>query len=351
MFRALLIACAVIVSSSAGVRAEAAAEARPVIAVIRIADDAAGKAREQAFISELELALDGFAVRVVDAAEARFQDLSLKAKLDRIETVTRPLAAVATIWIEGVSKDVIMLHVVALGTGRAFIRIVEVPSSATAEQELAVAAAELVGQVYLLSPSIAIPSLETAVSAVMKKAEALREKPAEIELGAVAFIRVEGGAYGQEGTWTRVGGGLALEAWPVAGLLLRAGLAAVAGPFANFRDGAASGYGLAPQIDLGYLWSYRFLRFGPVIGASAVRSALSLALEDGTAQAFGWWSFRGVAGPELQFSLDDTVALVLSPAVGVWSHTRKFLRVSDESTVLVTPVLDWSASAGVCYIF
>jgi hypothetical protein len=157
--------------------------------------------------------------------------------------------------------------------------------------------------------------------------------------------------YGQVGGWARVGGGLAIEVTPVRHLLLRAGFTAVGGPFEDPRDGTASGYGLAPAVDVGWLWRIRFLSVGPVIGASAIRSALSVALGDGTARTYAWWSFRGAIGVELRFALSRLLSVSISPALGVWSHSQKFLRVSDGSTAIVTPWLDWSAAVGVCYNF
>ena len=331
----------------------AAAEGAPAasIAVLRLGGDPAQAAREKAFVTALELALDDFQVHVIDAPDQGFAQLPLKAKLDRIDAATRPFGAAATVWIECVSDDLIMLHVVAIGTGRAFIRIVEVPNSATAERELAVAATELVGQVYLLAPAPAGSPVEGAVKDVMRKAEVLRERPTEIGLAVVALLRVEGAVYGQSGAWARVGGGLALDVLPSPHLLLRAGFTAVAGPFADPRDGTVSGYGIAPEIGAGWLWRIRFLSVGPVLQAAAIRTALSAALGDGTARTYSWWSFRGALGLEVRFALSHLLSLSLSPAIGVWSHSRKFLRVSDDSVALVTPLLDWSASAGVCYNF
>jgi len=240
---------------------------------------------------------------------------------------------------------------VALSTGRAFIRIVEVPNSATAERELAVAAAELIGQVYLLAPAPAGSPVEAEVADIVQKAEVLREQPTSVELAAVALVRGEGAVYGQAGGWARVGGGLALEVVPVAHLLLRAGFTAVGGPFEDPREGTVSGYGLAPELDVAWLWRIRFVSIGPLIGASAIRSALSVALGDGTVHAYSWWSFRGAVGLELRFALSRLLSLSISPTLGVWSRSQKFLRVSDDSVALVTPWLDWSAAVGICYNF
>lgn len=346
------IVCAVVlIAVAVGGEARAADGPKPTLAVLLVATDEADKERESRFIGELKLTLDGFEITLLKSGVDDFAALSLKDKLDKVQSLTEPLHATATIWIENASADVVMLHVVALSTGRAFIRIVEVNSGPEAERELAIAADELLGQVYMLVPPPTSAPVEQAVEEVVWKATALREPGRHVDLGIATFFAASGGLYRREGTWLRLGGGAALEVWPIDGVLVRAGFAVVAGPFDDPSDGALSGYGLYPEIGFGYLRSLGRLRLGPVAAAAAMRSTITLTLGEGEAHTSSWWSFRGSLGVQARLALSPVVALFLEPSVGIWSHHRHFRRVSDGSTALGSPLLDGGASLGVCYIF
>ena len=349
--RSLAAVVAGLVAVSVCGRGAASEKGDQRLVVLLVARDGADKAREARFIDELELTLDDFDVKLVDPGPADFTALSLKDELGVVQALTEPLSAAATIWIESASPDVTMLHVVALSTGRAFIRIVEAKQGPGAERELAIAADELLGQVYMLSPPPAAAPVENAVGKVVEKAAALRERKSTVELGVATFFTASGGLYRREGSWFRLGGGAALELWPKGGALVRAGFSVVAGPFFDPDDGAVSGYGLYPELGAGYLWTLGRLRLGPVASAAAMRSTATLTLGQGTAHTATWWSFRGALGVQARLSLSPAVAVFLEPSVGVWSHPRRFERVSDGSVALRTPLVDWGASLGVCYTF
>jgi hypothetical protein len=322
-----------------------------LLAVLLVARDGADEAREARFIDELKLTLDGFDIKLVDPGPADFTALSLKDELGVVQSLTEPLSAAATIWIESASPDVTMLHVVALSTGRAFIRIVEAKQGPGAERELAIAADELLGQVYMLSPPPAAAPVEGVVEKVVEKAAALRERKSAVELDLATFFTTSGGLYRREGSWFRLGGGAALELWPAGGLLVRAGFSVVAGPFFDPDDGTVSGYGLHPELGGGYLWTLGRLRLGPVASAAAMRSTVTLSLGRGTAHTATWWSFHGALGVQARLALGPAVAVFLEPSVGVWSNPRRFERVSDGSVALRSPLVDWGATLGVCYTF
>jgi len=328
--------------------AAAAGDRRPVLGVLLTAGDAAREAR---FVDELRLTLDGFEIAVREHGAEDFAALPLRSKLEWIESAADSRDAVATIWLEIAAADAVLLYVVALSTGRAFIRIVEVADSPGAERELAIAAGELLGQVYLLEPGPVWAPVDAAVDQVLDRAAALRERERRTAVGAAAFFTMGGGLYPADGGWLRLGGGAALEVRPVGGLLVRAGLAVVGGPFEDPDDGTIRGFGLHPEIGLGHLWSLGRLRLGPVATAAMPRSTVTLTLGRGAAHTASWWSFRGAAGLQARIDLGPAVALFLEPVIGIWSNRRAFERVSDASTALLTPLIDGAASLGVCFSF
>jgi hypothetical protein len=349
--RAIAVAVAGLVAVSVCRRAQAVEGGEQMLAVLLVARADPDRAREARFIDELGLTLDGFEIKLIDPGPADFPALSLKDELEAVQTLTEPLGAAATIWIESASPDVTMLHVVALSTGRAFIRIVEAKQGPGAERELAIAADELLGQVYMLSPPPVAAPVAAVVGEVVERAAELRQRKRAVELGVATFFTTSGALYRREGSWLRLGGGAALELWPAGGLLVRAGFSVVAGPFFDPDDGAVSGYGLHPELGAAYLWTLGRLRLGPVASAAAMRSTVTLALGQGTAHTATWWSLRGALGLQARLALGPAVAVFLEPSVGVWSHPRRFERVSDGRVALRTPLVDWGASLGVCYTF
>ncbi len=349
-FRGALAVALALLAALVGGTARATDAGKPTLAVLRTAADGDDKAREDRFILELKLGLDGFDIALVEPGAAGFTALPLKDKLDEVRARAEPLHAAATIWLESASPRTVLLNVVALSTGRAFIRVVEVEDGPSAERELAVAADELLGQLYMLSAPPRPAPVQASVEAVVAKAAALAA-PRRVELDVATYFDLGGALYHYEAAWLRLGGGVAVELRTAGGALLRAGFTVVAGPFADPRDGSLSGFGLSPEIAFGYLWHARRVRLGPVAGAAAARSTVALALGRGEAQTTSWWSFRGSLGLELRIDLAPSVAVFVEPRVGASTHTRRFERVSDGSTALRTPILDGGATLGVCYNF
>lgn len=330
--------------------ARAADDPKPALAVLLVAAAEADRAREARFVEELKLALEGFELALATPGADGFTSLPLKEKLDEVRARAEPLRAAATIWIESASPNAVLLNVVALGTGRAFIRVVEVEEGPAADRELAVATDELLGQVYMLSAPPRPAPIEAAVDEVVAKAAALDTPGRAVELGAATYFDLGGGLYHHDDAWLRLGGGVALEL-RAEGVLARAGFAVVAGPFADPRGGSLSGYGMHAELAAGHLWAVGRLRLGPVAAASAMRSTVALALGAGEAHTTTWWSFRGTLGLHARVDFGRGVALFAEPRAGAWSHTRRFDRASDGTTALRTPIVDAGAILGVCYNF
>jgi hypothetical protein len=330
---------------------------KPVLVVVITSDDPAFRAREQNLATQLELALDGFAIeryspdRAQLAAaspigEPSFASLSLPKKLAFVQPVASRVGAVAVIWMEDGGNGAAFLHVASQSVDRAFVRIVRARGGPNTEEELAFAAQELLGQVYMLSTPSKQKPVEEAVERVMDEARSLRLP--SLDWGVLPFLETGGGIYGHAGSSFRFGGGIAAEAIVGERFFARLSVAGLAGPFMEPRDGVVSGWSIGPGLKLGLSWEVSDLaRLGFAVGANPVYLTAYMSLGEGDHQASDWWNFHGTAGADLRVSLGDRVTVVVEPSLGFWTIRKSFYRLSDDSVIFRTPFIDWNISAGV----
>jgi len=332
------------------------AEGKPVLVMVIASDDPAFREREQSLATQLALALDAFAIErfhpdpaglaaASSSSAPSFAGLTLPQKLAFVGPFASEVRAVAVIWMEDGGGGAAFLHVASQSTDRAFVRIVRARGGPNTEEELALAAQELLGQVYMLSGSNR-KQVEEVVERVMDEADSKR--PLDVSWGVLPFLEAGAGIYGHEGSSVRFGGGIGVETM-VGGLFFaRLSVAALAGPFMEPRDGVVSGWSIEPGLRLGQSWAVTDqFRLGFVVGAAPVYSTVHVSLGSGDHQASDWWNFRGAVGADLRLSLGDRIAVVLEPSLGFWAVRKSFYRISDGSVVLRTPFVDWAVSAGV----
>ncbi len=329
---------------------------KPVLVIVIVSDDPVFRAREQQLATQLELTLDEFAIErfrpdkaYLEAAtplgDPSFSSLSLPKKLKLVQPFVSRVGAVAVIWMEDGGDGAAFLHVASQSTDRAFVRIIRARGGPNVEEELAFAAQELLGQVYMLSNPEHRP-IEEAVERVMNEARTLR--PPSVNWGVLPFLETGGGVYGHEGSSFRLGGGIAAESIVGELFFARLSVAVLAGPFMEPRDGVVSGWSIEPGLKLGLSWEVTDrIRIGFFVGAAPVYLAANMSLGTGDHQASNWWNFHGTAGADLRFSLGDRIAVVVDPSLGFWAVRKSFYRVSDDSAVLRTPFIGWNISAGV----
>ena len=329
---------------------------KPVLVVVISSDDPVFRTREQQLATQLELTLDEFAIERFSPDKAHleaatplgdpsFSSLSLPRKLTLVQPLVSRVGAVAVIWMEDGGNGAAFLNVASQSTDRAFVRIVRAKGGPNVEEELAFAAQELLGQVYMLS-NPEHKSIEKVVERVMDETRALR--PTSVDWGVLPFLETGGGVYGHDGASFRFGGGIAAESI-VGGLFFaRLSVAALAGPFMEPKDGVVSGWSIEPGLKLGLSWEVTDrIRIGFAVGAAPVYSATHMSLGTGDHLASDWWNFHGTAGADLRLSLGDRIAVVVDPSLGFWAIRKSFYRVSDDSVVLRTPFIGWNISVGV----
>lgn len=335
----------------------AAAPRKPVIVVVIASDDPAFRAREMNLATQLALALDGFTIDRFEPDRAQletaappgvtsFSSMSLPQKLMFVGPFAGRAGAVAVIWMEDGGGGAAFLHVASQSTDRAFVRIVRAGGGPNTEEELAFAAQELLGQVYMLSTSPRHEAIDEVVEQVVDEARSLRLP--SVGWGVLPFLTTGGGIYGHEGSSFEFGGGLALESIIGELFFARLSVAALAGPFMEPPDGVVSGWSIEPELRLGFVWQIadRFV-FGFSVGAAPVYTTVQMSLGEGDHQASNWWNFHGSVGVEARVPLNDRVALVVTPSLAIFAVRKSFYRISDDSVVLRTPIIGWVVTAGV----
>ncbi|MFT3712345.1 MAG: hypothetical protein QM817_32260 [Archangium sp.] len=162
----LLIICAVTARAAPTVRATMP----PTVVMIRVGSPADVERREKKFYEELTVALDGFMVMGVPAPRADFSSLSLATQIAEVLPEARANDALAVVWMSFPLPKQVLVHLVALGSGRAFVRTIETDRSSSAEVNLALVARELLGTAYLFDAPQTLPvEVKKVVSTVREQ--------------------------------------------------------------------------------------------------------------------------------------------------------------------------------------
>jgi hypothetical protein len=158
-------------------RAVVSAEEPPVVLVIRSASTQAGQRRERKLFDELGFALDGFALVSQQAQRPDFAELPLSEQLAAVLPEASQAGAMVVVWLSFPLNQQVMLHVVAMGSGRALIRTIETNRSPVSESTLALMARELLGTAYLFESPKDVPLAVTEVVQKVKESFPKVEAP------------------------------------------------------------------------------------------------------------------------------------------------------------------------------
>jgi hypothetical protein len=161
----------------------------PVVLVIRSATTGDAQKHERRLFDELGLALDGFMVLSQEAARPGFATLPLAEQIASVLPEARLNGALVVVWMSFPVAHQIMLHVVALGSGRTLVRSIEGDRSPVTEASLALIVRELLGTAFLFDAPEAIPAELTEVVRSVK-----RQIPADVATQA-AEPEPEGGLW------------------------------------------------------------------------------------------------------------------------------------------------------------
>ncbi len=324
-------------------------ETQPSILVLFVASDSPGVAREGRFVRELGMALNGMTVEVVHLENTGFDVLPLAQQIEEVRRLLDRHEAVAVTWINVASRELLLLHLVAVSTGRALVRLVETELRQDSEAILAMAARELLGTAFLFEQPKSGP-IEEAVESVRLGAGMQEDTSTEQRASLSLTSRASGGIAGFSGQSMELGGGMALGYRLVAGLHGRAYLGATGGPLGNSQtDEKLQGWSLIPGIQFAYVWRVSQVGIGPLISVEVPWLHLDIA-DDETNYQFAHWNLRAALNLELSWYIGRVVALTFQGGLGASPRQLDFRRASTRQRVLATPFLSWNLGLGISFV-
>ena len=346
-----------LISTGNSVAAAPPESKKAVLLVMETGQNEVTRKRESAFIGELELALDRFRVVSARARERAngsvFGSLSLSAQMDEVRRLAGSHHAVAVIWLtEDTKNNKTLLHLAALSSGRALIRIVEAENGPSTEVALAMAVDELVGQAYLFDAKNPAAAVEASViSATSREMSESSQPPPPCTTPAAsvdneprrAFL-LEGlgrvGIAGNEGPRLTAGGSLGLQRAVGDHFFLGGGLNLLGGPFEDTSAQQIENLSLAPYIGLGLLHPLGRISIGGGVFISVPWQQTVITLPDTGTHRYTDWNMRAAARFCIRLSFSDTLALALSPELGVWLNQKRYYALSDNRDIVRNPRLD-----------
>lgn len=330
-----------------GARPGSPARDNSALVVLLVAADARGKAREQRFITEIRLALEGIEVLGVDPGMPEFAQKPLAAQIVTVRELLDRHHGVAATWLNTVSTDLILLHMVVLSSGQALVRLVESdPNRRGVEIDLAVASRELLGTAFLFKkPPTENQGLSHIVSTV--RARAAPPRPSDWSVLVLAFAG--GGIAGYEGPSLFAGGSLSVERQLGGGFAGRLLLDGAGGPLDRAMARQIKGLTLAPGVGCAHLWDLGPVRVGPVAELRTTWTNLWVQATDTSTQGVSHWSARFDLGAQVRWAVTENVFVVGGATVGATPWTRRLRLLSTGETVMATPYLTWQSSMGVLF--
>jgi hypothetical protein len=150
----------------------------PAVLVVRSASTPEAQKHERRLFDELGFALDGFMVLSQQAEAPNFSSLPLAEQIASVLPEATRNGAMVVVWLSFPLPNQVMLNLVAIGSGRAFVRTIETSRSPISETTLALMAKELLGTAYLFEAPKDVPVEVQAVVQSVRKQMPVEEAPA-----------------------------------------------------------------------------------------------------------------------------------------------------------------------------
>jgi hypothetical protein len=318
------------------------------VLLVRAAGEQSDSEREDRFLTELELALDGFAVEAVRPEDAGFADLALRRQVELVRPLLAERGALAATWVDAASPDLLLLHLVSVSTGRALVRLVETERGADSLSELALVVRELLGEAYMFEAD----AVEQGDAMARAVADARRSAGAPVttrrpEYRLFATANARGGIATHTGPSVLLGGSFGVERVLVPMLSMRVWLGGHGGPLGRSDEAEIDIHCASLGVGVAYLWRLgRIVSTGPSVGVEAQVAWLRFDL--GVQDDFRYTRFlaQGLTEWELRVGLGRRVELAAGGGLGFSPSQEVFRRESTGAEVLATPFVGWTARAG-----
>ena len=359
----LLLSAALVLQAPLPILAGTDAD-KTTLLVIETSQNSAERQREMAFLAELQLTLDRYRVvsdtypnvsvnRIQNADTPRFSNLSLEQQMNAVRKLANRHRAAAVIWLtENTEEKTIRLHLTALSSGRALIRIVETPGEPDAEVALAMAVNELVGQAYLFDAESPAAAVEASVISATRqqqpgKAETEQETvcapSAEASLRHRSFLMEGIGRLGIAGNygprWT-FGGSIGIWQPLPRSLFAAGGLNLISGPYEERTAQKIENLSLAPYVGFGFIRLRHRLSLGAGLFVSIPRQQTVITLASTGTHLYRNWNIRYALRVIFKIPLNPYVALSLSPDFGIWQNQKRFYAMNSQRDIVRNPRLD-----------
>ncbi|MBL9037530.1 MAG: hypothetical protein JNG84_03340 [Archangium sp.] len=140
----------------------------PVLVMVRTNGSAAFEKTQQRLHEELTLLLDSFMVILTSVDAKAFAKRPLAEQLSIALPLSKANDAVAVVWLAEPLPGQVMLHLVAMGTGRTLVRTLEFDRRSQSEEVLAVMLRELLGTAFLYEPAPQLPPTVRALVSTVR---------------------------------------------------------------------------------------------------------------------------------------------------------------------------------------
>jgi hypothetical protein len=304
-----------------------------VVLVVRVAEGQSDVEREDRFVTDLGLNIDGFSVQEQALPAEGFLDMPLSRQIALIKPVMSHRRAVAAMWLHAVSEDMLLLQVVVLDTGRALVRLFEHSLIEGSEEALAVTAAELLGTAYLFEPEKSEQSepIKTLVQSTREQAGVQVKRPSLWCWYVAPFGR--GVFLDLKGPRLRIGGFLGAERVFYDDFFLTLSLGGIAGPWGHANESTFSGFEVLAKIDAFWGPALKRVRFGPVLNLFGGPLTVMVERRGFPREIYTFWALHGGIGAALRIPLHEKVALRFDLGISA-SPTRMTVRLRSTDEIL-----------------
>jgi hypothetical protein len=332
--------------------------------MLQTAADPEAAVREDRFVDELSMVLDGVSIQVERPADPEFAEHALGDQIAHVRTLIDKHGAVAATWLTEASPDMLLLHLVVVSTGRALVRLVETRPRPGFETDLALAARELLGTAFLFDrapgPAQGDP-IATVVESVRQEAAPPapapvvqvgptqpESHPPEPSWAVAAELRFEGGIVDARGPRLYPGGALALDRRMFEGLHGRLSAMAYGGPLGSRRDDEEIlEWAIQPGMALGYLFDLGWSSLGPWVEAQALLSNVTTQVDGGERQEFRSWRIRLGVILDLRIEVSGRVDLLMAAGLIATPQRDVYRRELSDKVMLASSYLSWEGRMGI----
>lgn len=317
---------------------------KPVVLVIRIGNTSFEEEIETRFVTDLGLYIEDFDIEEEPAPSGVFINRPLNQQIQLIKPIMKRRHAVAAMWLDVVSQDVLLLQVMVLDTDRALVRLFEHSlSQEGSPKALALSASELLGTAYLLDTKEKTHSvpIEKFIDKSKKKALDTNKK-----WGYTFDSITSNDIISTLGPTIRTGGALGVERNLLPYLALAPSLGGRTGPLGLDRGDVVSGYELFVALRL-------FV--GPHLGR--VRLGPSLSIQTGIGNTrikkphyfktdYAHWHLSGELAGELRIKLSTRITLRLAGGASINAHRLEIKQASTDEMLQKSGLLTFSGTIG-----